>query len=190
MAASSDLRQSDGSNPGHARHWQGSAPQFSQQIPPKLPQIVYCHPEIPGNTGAAIRLCAVTGSRLHLIEPLGFDLSTAKLRRAGLDYHDLTAVRVYRDFDSFLKQANPDGAARILAFRSQAERLYSDFSYRASDFLLFGCESSGLPAEIYTRKEISQQLALPMLPHLRSLNVTNTASIALYESWRQLGFPV
>jgi tRNA (cytidine/uridine-2'-O-)-methyltransferase len=156
--------------------------------PTKLPQIVYFSPEIPGNTGAAIRLSAVTGSKLHLIEPLGFDLSTAKLRRAGLDYHDLTAVKIYPDFDTFLEQVYRNGQVRILAFRSQAQRVYSDFEYRATDFLLFGSESSGLPKEIYSRPEIFEQLKLPMLPGLRSMNLTNTASIVLYESWRQLGF--
>jgi tRNA (cytidine/uridine-2'-O-)-methyltransferase len=178
---------SDDLNPSTNSQTSPSAPNFET---PKLPQLVYFHPEIPGNTGAAIRLCAVTGSRLHLIEPLGFVFSETKLRRAGLDYHDLTEVKIHHDFDAFLEYISTSSPARILAFRSQASRRYCDFTFRDTDYLLFGPESSGLPSEIYTRSEIFEQLTLPMIPHRRSMNLTNTASVALFESWRQLGFPV
>jgi len=152
-----------------------------------IPQICFWEPEIPGNTGAAIRLCAVTGSKLHLIKPLGFDLSETKLKRAGLDYHDLTDVSIYENFEEF-KEFCIANQKRILAFRTQATRLYTDFQYDPNDILLFGRESNGLSEEVYLDSIIYEQLKLPMIEHVRSMNLTNTASVALYESWRQLGF--
>jgi tRNA (cytidine/uridine-2'-O-)-methyltransferase len=152
-----------------------------------VPELAYFHPEIPGNTGAAIRLCAVTGSKLHLIKPLGFLLSESKLKRAGLDYHDLTAVELHENFDDFVSHIN-SRERRILAFTTTAKEYYNDFEFKKTDVLLFGPESVGLPKDIVENEAIYKQLRIPMKPALRSLNLTNSASIVLYEAWRQMGF--
>ncbi|MGV8979319.1 MAG: tRNA (cytidine(34)-2'-O)-methyltransferase [Cellulomonas sp.] len=147
--------------------------------------IVFFEPRIPGNTGSAIRLAAATGATLHLVEPLGFDLSEPKLRRAGLDYHDLAHVVVHPTFEAALA-AFP--AARVFAFTTQAATRFSDVAYRADDALLFGPEPTGLPAEVLAHPRITDRVRIPMLTGRRSLNLTNAASIATYEAWRQLGF--
>jgi tRNA (cytidine/uridine-2'-O-)-methyltransferase len=149
--------------------------------------LILYQPEIPANTGNIIRLCANTGARLHLIEPLGFDLEDKKLRRAGLDYHEWATVTVYRTLDDCLQQFAP---RRIFAFSTKAQRCYTETSYHDGDALLFGPETRGLPAEVLQRLGTAQCLRLPMLPHSRSLNLSNTAAVALYEAWRQLGFTV
>lgn len=148
--------------------------------------IVFHSPEIPGNTGNAIRLAAVTGAHLHLVEPLGFDLSDAKLRRAGLDYHDLAHVTVHPDFEALLAAL---GSRRIIAYTSHAETVHSDIDYRDDDVLLFGQESVGLPAEVLADERIAIRARIPMQPARRSLNVANAASVAVYEAWRRLGYP-
>jgi tRNA (cytidine/uridine-2'-O-)-methyltransferase len=148
-------------------------------------RILFHAPEIPGNTGNAIRLAAITGAHLHLVEPLGFDFSDAKLRRAGLDYHDLAVVTVHRDIDAAWQALAPE---RVFAFTSDGEASYTDISYRAGDVLMFGCESVGLPAELKNDPHVTSRVRLPMLPALRSLNLANAASIAVYEAWRQNGF--
>jgi tRNA (cytidine/uridine-2'-O-)-methyltransferase len=148
-------------------------------------RILFHAPEIPGNTGNAIRLAAITGAQLHLVEPLGFDFSDAKLRRAGLDYHDLAVVTVHRDIDAAWEALAPD---RVFAFTSDGEASYTDISYRPGDVLLFGCESVGLPKELKNDPHVTSRVRLPMLPALRSLNLANAASIAVYEAWRQNGF--
>jgi len=147
--------------------------------------VAYFEPRIPGNTGSAIRLAAGTGATLHLVEPLGFDLSEAKLRRAGLDYHDLAHVVVHPDLDALLT-ALP---GRVLAFTTRATRRYTDVEYRADDVLLFGPEPTGLPPEVLAHPRICDELRIPMLPGRRSMNLTNAAAVATYEAWRQLGFP-
>ncbi|WP_278236423.1 tRNA (cytidine(34)-2'-O)-methyltransferase [Isoptericola sp. AK164] len=147
--------------------------------------IVYFEPRIPGNTGSAIRLAAVTGARLHLVEPLGFDLSEAKLKRAGLDYHDLAVMDVHPSLDAAL-DALPD--ARVFAFSTRATTSYTDVTYAPGDVLLFGPEPTGLPEEVLAHPRVTDQLKIPMLPGRRSLNLTNSASIAIYEAWRQTGF--
>ncbi len=147
--------------------------------------LAYFEPRIPGNTGSAIRLAAGTGSTLHLVEPLGFDLSEAKLRRAGLDYHDLAHVVVHPDLEALLA-ALP---GRVLAFTTSAPRWYTDIEYRDGDVLLFGPEPTGLPPEVLAHPRVVQQLRIPMLAGRRSMNLTNAASVATYEAWRQLGFP-
>ncbi|CAM5784737.1 tRNA (cytidine(34)-2'-O)-methyltransferase [Cellulomonas persica] len=147
--------------------------------------LVYFEPRIPGNTGSAIRLAAGTGSTLHLVEPLGFDLSEAKLRRAGLDYHDLAHVVVHPDLEALLA-ALP---GRVLAFTTSAPRWYTEIEYRDDDVLLFGPEPTGLPPEVLAHPRVVQQLRIPMLAGRRSMNLTNAASVATYEAWRQLGFP-
>ena len=148
-------------------------------------RILFHAPEIPGNTGNAIRLAAITGAQLHLVEPLGFDFSDAKLRRAGLDYHDLAVVTVHRDIDAAWQSLAPE---RVFAFTSDGDVSYTDISYRPGDVLLFGRESVGLPEELKNDPHVTSRVRLPMLPALRSLNLANAASIAVYEAWRQNGF--
>lgn len=148
-------------------------------------RIVFNTPEIPGNTGNAIRLAAVTGAQLHLVEPLGFDLEDSKLRRAGLDYHDLAHVTVHADLDACFEALGP---GRVLAFEPDGERGYTEISYRPDDILLFGKESTGLSPEERSHPRITEMVHLPMLPSRRSLNLANSASIALYEAWRQFDF--
>jgi tRNA (cytidine/uridine-2'-O-)-methyltransferase len=150
-----------------------------------LAHVVYFEPRIPGNTGSAIRLAAVTGARLHLVEPLGFDLSEAKLKRAGLDYHDLAVMDVHPSLDTAL-DALPE--ARVFAFTTRATTRYTDVEYRSGDVLLFGPEPTGLPPEALAHPRVTDELRIPMLPGRRSLNLTNAASIAVYEVWRQVGF--
>lgn len=151
-----------------------------------VPVIAFFEPRIPQNTGNAIRLSAVTGAPLHLIEPLGFDLCEPKLRRAGLDYHDLANVVVHPDLDAAVAAW---GDARVLAFTTHATQRFTDVEYRDDDVLLFGPEPTGLPDEVLAHPAISAQLRIPMLPQRRSLNLTSSASIAIYEAWRQAGFP-
>ncbi len=153
--------------------------------PSPFAHIVYFEPRIPGNTGSAIRLAAVTGARLHLVEPLGFDLSEAKLRRAGLDYHDLAVMDVHPSLDAAL-DALP--GARVFAFTTRATTSYTDVSYAHGDVLLFGPEPTGLPDDVLAHPRLTDQLKIPMLAGRRSLNLTNAASIAVYEAWRQTGF--
>jgi tRNA (cytidine/uridine-2'-O-)-methyltransferase len=148
-------------------------------------RILFYTPEIPGNTGNAIRLAAVTGAELHLVEPLGFDLEDSKLRRAGLDYHDLAVLHVHKSLDDAWAALRPE---RVYAFSTDGEASYTDIDYRPGDILLFGPESVGLPEPVKHDPHVTARLRLPMLPSLRSLNLANSASIALYEAWRQNGF--
>ena len=148
-------------------------------------RILFLTPEIPGNTGNAIRLAAITGAELHLVEPLGFDFSDAKLRRAGLDYHDLAVVSVHKTLADAWEALAPE---RVFAFTSDGEKGYAEISYQPGDVLMFGKESSGLSAEEKLDPHITARVRLPMLPSLRSLNLANAASIAVYEAWRQNDF--
>jgi len=148
-------------------------------------RILFHTPEIPGNTGNAIRLAAITGAELHLVEPLGFDFSDAKLRRAGLDYHDLAVVTVHKSIEAAWEALQPE---RVYAFTSDGETSYTDISYLPGDVLLFGPESVGLPEELKHDPHVTSRVRLPMLPSLRSLNLANAASIAVFEAWRQNGF--
>lgn len=150
-----------------------------------LPAMAFYEPRIPQNTGNAIRLSAVTGSHLHLIEPLGFDLSESRVRRAGLDYHDLATVTVHTDFEALLAD-HPD--SRVFAFTARASRVYTDVVYEPSDILLFGPEPTGLDDAVLEHPRITDTVRIPMLPSRRSLNLTSSASIAVYEAWRQSGF--
>jgi tRNA (cytidine/uridine-2'-O-)-methyltransferase len=147
--------------------------------------VILYEPEIPPNTGNVIRLCANTGATLHLIRPLGFELNDAKLRRAGLDYHEFTALRVHENLAACL-QTLPD--ARLFAYTTKSKNPYHLACYQAGDMLLFGPESRGLPADILAMVPPSQRLLIPMLPHSRSLNLSNTVAVAMYEAWRQCGF--
>ncbi len=148
--------------------------------------LVFYEPRIPPNTGNAIRLAAGTGCRLHLIEPLGFDLSEPKLRRAGLDYHDLASVTVHKDLAAAWDAIRPE---RVFAFTAQATTHSTAVAYREHDTLLFGPEPTGLPAEVLADPHVTTQVRIPMLPGRRSMNLSNAAAVAVYEAWRQLGFP-
>ncbi len=146
--------------------------------------VIFFEPRIPGNTGAAIRLSANTGAMLHLIDPL-FDMDDAKLRRAGLDYHDLARTRVHEDLESCLA----DIPGRVYAFTARAERLHTQVGWRADDALLFGPEPTGLPEEVMAHPRVTDRVRIPMVEGNRSLNLANSAAIGLYEAWRVLGFP-
>ncbi|MFF3037205.1 tRNA (cytidine(34)-2'-O)-methyltransferase [Arthrobacter citreus] len=148
-------------------------------------RILFYTPEIPGNTGNAIRLAAITGAELHLVEPLGFDFEDSKLRRAGLDYHDLAVMHVHPNLEAAFEALRPE---RVYAFTSDGETSYTDVAYQPGDVLLFGPESVGLPEDVKHDPRVTARLRLPMLPSLRSLNLANSASIAVYEAWRQHGF--
>ncbi|NJN47655.1 MAG: tRNA (uridine(34)/cytosine(34)/5-carboxymethylaminomethyluridine(34)-2'-O)-methyltransferase TrmL [Candidatus Competibacteraceae bacterium] len=143
-------------------------------------------PEIPPNTGNIIRLCANTGVQLHLIHPLGFVLDDRRLRRAGLDYHEWAQVQEHAGLDEFLNRQQP---ARLFAFTTKGCRCYDEVEYRSGDALLFGPETRGLPPQVLTAIPEAQRLRIPMLSTQRSLNLSNTVAIAVYEAWRQLGFP-
>lgn len=147
--------------------------------------IVLFEPEIPPNTGNIIRLCANTGCRLHLIEPLGFSLDEKPLRRAGLDYHEFANVRTYGDYEHFKTEHK---SAVIHAFSTKAERNYSDQRFSDNAYFLFGPETRGLPAAMMQEIGDDHCLRLPMIAGSRSLNLSNTVSIVVYEAWRQNGF--
>lgn len=146
--------------------------------------IVLVYPEIPQNTGNIARTCAATGSALHLIKPLGFDMSEKAVRRAGLDYWDKVDVRVYENLESFFEK-NVGGKFWFLS--TKANHSYTDVSYSKDDFLIFGRESYGLP-EPLLKENYENTLRIPMLATLRSLNLSNSVAIVLYEGLRQLGF--
>jgi tRNA (cytidine/uridine-2'-O-)-methyltransferase len=147
--------------------------------------IVFYRPEIPPNTGNAMRLAAVTGCRLHLIEPLGFEMDDARLRRAGMDYRDKAAVTVHPDLDGWRETLRPE---RVFAFTVDANRIHTDVAYRPGDCLLFGPESVGLPEDVQRLEWLTDRLRIPMLPGVRSLNLSNSAAVVVYEAWRQNGF--
>jgi tRNA (cytidine/uridine-2'-O-)-methyltransferase len=153
-------------------------------------RVVFLEPRIAGNTGNAIRMAAGTGAELHLVEPLGFEMSEPRLRRAGLDYHDLAHVTVHPDLTTTLARLGAGvGGARVLAFTTQARTWHSEVDYRADDVLLFGPEPTGLPPEVLARPEVTEQVRIPMLAGRRSMNLANAAAVATYEAWRRLGFP-
>lgn len=142
-------------------------------------------PEIPPNTGNIIRLCANTGSQLHLIHPLGFQLSDRELKRAGLDYHEYAKVKEYPDYLTFSQQVVEQ---RIFAFTTKGSRFYTEVNFQPGDVFLFGRETRGLPPEILEQFPNDSRLRIPMLPHSRSLNLANSVSVIIYEAWRQQNF--
>lgn len=151
--------------------------------------LVLHRPEIPPNTGNAIRLVACTGATLHLVRPLGFVMDDARLRRAGLDYHDLARVHVHEDLAALWAWLRRDGPLPgVHAFTASAATRHTDVAYRRGDVLLLGSESVGLPPEVLAAPEVTDRLRVPMLAGRRSLNVTSTAAVVLYEAWRQHGF--
>jgi tRNA (cytidine/uridine-2'-O-)-methyltransferase len=147
--------------------------------------IVLFQPEIPPNTGNAIRLCANTGSTLHLVKPLGFDLYHKNARRAGLDYDDLATVRLHLTFEDCLEAL---GGARLFSVETSGTRLYSEAGFQPGDALIFGSERRGLPAKVLERIAPERQLTIPMRAGNRSLNLSNAAALVVYEAWRQNGF--
>jgi tRNA (cytidine/uridine-2'-O-)-methyltransferase len=149
--------------------------------------IVLLHPEIPPNTGNIIRMCANTGCTLHLVEPMGFRWEDAALRRAGLDYHEYAEVHRHPDFEA-CRQAIAVDASRWFALTTKGSVRPTDVALRPGDVFLFGCESSGLPAERLAEFPASRRLRLPMRPGQRSLNLSNAAAVLVFEAWRQNGF--
>jgi tRNA (cytidine/uridine-2'-O-)-methyltransferase len=147
--------------------------------------VILFQPEIPPNTGNIIRLCANTGATLHLIEPLGFSIDDAKLRRAGLDYHEFAKVHIHPHLDACLDSLN---RARVFAFSRHATTPFHQVNYQPGDAFLFGRETQGLPAEVMAALPGHQKLRLPMQAGQRSLNLSNAAAVAVYEAWRQLGY--
>ena len=147
--------------------------------------IALFQPEIPPNTGNIIRLAANTGFELHLIKPLGFRMEDKSLRRAGLDYHEFARVQQHESLQDLIHSVN---CGAVYAFSTKGATGHHEVSYQANDVLLFGPETRGLPASILQAAEITQVVRIPMLSDSRSLNLANSVSIAVYESWRQLGF--
>lgn len=148
-------------------------------------KIALYEPEIPPNTGNIIRLCANTGAELHLIHPLGFEMNTKGLRRAGLDYSEYATVKEHENYDKFLATVQPE---RIFACTTKTQQHYTAPKYQNNDVLLFGPETRGLPHSVRDSIDSSQQIRIPMLPTSRSLNLSNSVAVILYESLRQLGF--
>ena len=148
--------------------------------------IVLYEPEIPPNTGNIIRLCANTGSHLHLIHPLGFDLDDRKLRRAGLDYRELACVLEHDSLQSFIDEVSPNA---IHAVSTRGSRSYADVQYCDGDALLFGPETRGLPQSLLDAMGTGQTIRIPMVADSRSLNLSNAVAVVLYEVLRQIGFP-
>ncbi|WP_205314624.1 tRNA (cytidine(34)-2'-O)-methyltransferase [Nocardioides houyundeii] len=150
--------------------------------------VMFLEPRIPPNTGNAIRMVSGTGATLHLVEPLGFDLEESKLRRAGLDYHDLASVEVHPDLDTALA-GEALASSRVFAFTAHATRWYTDVEFQPGDVLLFGPEPTGLPDQVLNHGRVTERLRIPMVPGRRSLNLSNSAAVVTYEAWRQHGFP-
>ncbi len=147
--------------------------------------VVLYEPEIPPNTGNIIRLCANTGCRLHLIEPLGFNLEDKQMRRAGLDYSEYATVTVHKDYQAFLDSEQP---TRLFGLTTKGSHSYHETAFQQGDYLMFGPETRGLPAAVRESLPANQRLRVPMRPQSRSLNLSNTAALVVYEAWRQLGF--
>ena len=148
-------------------------------------RVVLYQPEIPPNTGNIIRLCANSGSSLHLIHPVAFDLDDKRMRRAGLDYHEYAAVKEHADFENWRETVS---GGRVFACTTKGATCYADARFSPGDHLLFGPESRGLPAEILESLPPEQRIRIPMLPQSRSLNLSNSVAVILYEAWRQNGF--
>jgi tRNA (cytidine/uridine-2'-O-)-methyltransferase len=147
--------------------------------------VILFQPEIPPNTGNAIRLCANTGARLHLVRPLGFTLEDAQLRRAGLDYHEYAQLRVHDTLEDALAAIAPE---RLFALSTRGSVRFDTPRYAEGDAFLFGPETRGLPDEVLSRVPEAQRLRLPMRPGNRSLNLSNTVAVVVFEAWRQNGF--
>lgn len=149
--------------------------------------VVLVEPEIPPNTGNVIRLCANTGAQLHLVEPLGFPLDDAKMRRAGLDYHDYATMKVHADWQAFLTAEAPD-AQRMFAFTTRGSTSFARIDFRPGDVFVFGSETRGLAPALRDAFPDTQRIRLPMRPDNRSINLSNAVAVVVYEAWRQNGF--
>lgn len=149
--------------------------------------VVLVEPEIPPNTGNIIRLCANTGAQLHLIEPLGFPLEDSKLKRAGLDYHEYANMKVHKDWQAFLLAETPP-PARMFAMTTHGSSSFAAAQFAPGDYFVFGAETRGLATELRNSFPTQQRIRLPMRPDNRSLNLSNTVAIVVYEAWRQNGF--
>lgn len=149
--------------------------------------VVLVEPEIPPNTGNIIRLCANTGVQLHLIQPLGFPLEDAKLRRAGLDYHEFASLKVHVNWEAFLQDQQPD-PTRIFAFTTHGSSIFAQTQFLPNDVFVFGSETRGLHPDLRNSFPTSQRIRLPMRPENRSLNLSNTVAVVVYEAWRQNNF--
>lgn len=148
-------------------------------------EIVLVQPEIPPNTGNVIRLAANTGCRLHLVRPLGFDLSDKNLRRAGLDYHEYAEVQVHADWPALLEALT---GRRLFAFTTKASRPFGEADFQPGDGFVFGPETRGLPAELLAAFPAERRLRLPMRPGQRSLNLSNAVAVTVFEAWRRQGY--
>jgi len=147
--------------------------------------VILYQPEIPPNTGNIIRLCANTGARLHLVKPLGFSLDDKQLMRAGLDYHEFATLTVYDDWTDCAERFKN---RRMFAVSTKGTQRFDLVQYASDDVFLFGPETRGLPAELIHAVGESQRIRVPMLPNSRSLNLSNTVAVVIYEAWRQVGF--
>lgn len=150
-------------------------------------RIVLVQPEIPPNTGNVIRLAANTGCELHLVEPLGFSMDDKLLRRAGLDYHEYAPVQRHADWAAFLAAQQPD-PTRLFAFTTRGSRPLPAMRWQAGDWLVFGCETAGLPAALRDGFPLEQRVRLPMRPGQRSLNLSNAVAVAVFDAWRHIGY--
>ncbi|HEX4584671.1 MAG TPA: tRNA (uridine(34)/cytosine(34)/5-carboxymethylaminomethyluridine(34)-2'-O)-methyltransferase TrmL [Burkholderiaceae bacterium] len=149
--------------------------------------VVLVEPQIPPNTGNVIRLCANTGARLHLVQPLGFALDHARMRRAGLDYHEFAQMAVHASFEALLRSERPD-LHRLFALTRHGSAHFAEVEFRSGDWFVFGSETTGLPAGVREHFPPARQLRLPMRPGNRSLNLSNAVAVVVFEAWRQSGF--
>ena len=150
-------------------------------------RIVLVHPEIPPNTGNVIRLAANTGCALHLVEPLGFSMDDKLLRRAGLDYHEYAPVRRHASWEALITDCAPD-RTRMFALTTRGSRPFAEVAWQPGDWLVFGCETSGLPPALRDTFPDTQRVRLPMRPEQRSLNLSNAVAVTVFEAWRQNGY--
>jgi tRNA (cytidine/uridine-2'-O-)-methyltransferase len=149
--------------------------------------VVLVSPEIPPNTGNVIRLCANTGAALHLVEPLGFPLDDARMRRAGLDYHEFASLDVHPSWDAFVARTSP-ARERMFALTTHGTKSPFDTAFRPGDWIVFGSETRGLAPEVHACFDPDHRLRVPMRPHQRSLNLSNAVAVVVFEAWRQNGF--
>lgn len=147
--------------------------------------VVLFQPEIPPNTGNIIRLCANSGFRLHLIEPLGFSIEDKRLKRAGLDYHEFANLKRHSSFEAFVDAEKPQ---RLYAITTKSTRYHHEVSFKQGDYVMFGSETSGLPESVRVQIPDEDKIRIPMVEGSRSMNLSNSAAVIIYEAWRQLGF--
>ncbi len=159
---------------------------MSSNTPSPILHLVLYQPEIPPNTGNIIRLAANTGAQLHLIKPIAFDLDDKRLRRAGLDYGEWKDMQVHESWEAFLETCQPQ---TLYAISTKGQRHHTDAPFKAGDYVVFGPETRGLPADILQQQAADHILRIPMQPNSRSMNLSNATAVILYEAWRQMGYP-